>query len=400
MRKAVLFIMIIIGLLFAAFQGLCEIKVAPYYYLYTSESGFIADTSTTLSTSIYGDFAVKVVFNDRWSLLGLYELNYQGPGATSESKEGANFQEQYQDHTIIVKPSYLFNEKWALGGRIGYVLQLSKTGSTEGWAKGVYNYYGLTAGFEGKTKIANISLTPGYLFNQNLYPNYTDLISYVQKTEAQPEADHYRHKFYVDVAFPILKSLSISASINDTIKAYVNQGIIMENGVEDTSVRQTDNIIGGSADLTYQPLKNLSLEVKQEFEINVSNQNDLTFNPTNPADTTTVRFNPDYYSYTFYEISPIITYAFPNGISYTISYLWNIKNYNTRVARDSKGKWLADKEYDIIRQLDTGFSFPMGKFALGISYTYLDAVSNMGYEQYYRYNYTAHTIKLSYSFEY
>ncbi len=399
MRKSALFI-IVSGLLFSASLGFCEIKIAPYYYLYTTESGFIADTSVTLSTSIYGDFAAKVIFNDRWSLLALYELNYQGPGATSDSKEGANFQEQYQDHSILVKPTYLLSENWTLGGRIGYVIQLSKTGSTESWNQGLYNYNGWTFGFDGKTKIKNISLTPGYLFSQNLYPNYSNLIGYVQKTEARPEQDHYRHKFYVNATYPILKPLSIYLELSDTIKAYAAQGIINASGVEDTNTRQLDNIFGIKLDLSYLPLKGMTLELKQKMEVNISNQSDLTFNPLTPTDTTTTRFNTDYYSYTFYEISPVFTYTFPNRISYTISYLWNIKNYHSRFARYKDGTWSSTGEWDINRQVDTGFSFPMGKFALGLYYTYINALSNMGYEQYYRYNYNAHNVKLSYSFEY
>ena len=77
-----------------------------------------------------------------------------------------------------------------------------------------------------------------------------------------------------------------------------------------------------------------------------------------------------------------------------------MKNYHNRPARYQDGKWSSEKEWDIVRQVDTGFSFPMDKFALGLYYTYISAVSNMGYEQYYRYNYSAHNIKLSYSFEY
>ena len=399
MRKIFLFVSLLC-LLFVGAQGACEIKIAPYYYLYTSESAFFADTSTTLSTSIYGDFAAKIVFNDRWSLLALYELNYQGPGATSESKEGANFQEQYQDHSILLKPSYLLNEKWMFGARAGYLLQLSKTGSTEGWGKGLYNYHGLTFGFDGKTKIKNIVLNPGYLFTQNIYPNYSNLIGYVEKTEARPEQDHYRHKFYVDTTFPVLKNLSINLSLNDTIKTYVAQGIIVESGVEDTSVKQLDNIVGVKIDASYLPIKRLSLAINQKLEINNSNQNDFSFSPTNPADTTTTRYNQDYYSYTFYEISPAIAYTFPNEISWTLSCVWNIKNYHNRPARDKNGGWLKELEWDITRQVDTGFSFPMGKFALGVYYTYISAVSNMGYEQYYRYNYNAQNVKLSYSFEY
>ena len=402
MRRLIMFFMVIGLSSIMIPTGFCEVKIAPYYYLYTSESAFIQDTpsATTLSTSIYGDFAVKVIFDERWSFLGLYELSYQGPGATSESKEGANFQEQYQDHSVILKPSYSLSENWLLTGRLGYILQLSKTGSTEGWAKGLYNYYGLTTGFEGKTKIKNIALSPGYLLNQNLYPNYSNLIGYIYKTEARPEADHYRHKFYIDATFPILKNLSISSSLNDTIKAYAAQGIIKESGVEDTSVQQLDNIVGVEIDVSYLPLKGLSLALNQKLEINSSNQNDLSFSPTDPSDTTTTRFNLNYYSYTFYEVSPVITYTFSNGIAYTLSYVWNIKNYHARLARGKSGNWFSDNEFDITKQLDTGFSFPMGKFALGLNYTYISAVSNMEYEQYYRYNYTANNIKLTYSFEY
>jgi len=400
MRKLKIFITGVGLLLIICSQGFCEMKVAPYYYLYTSESVFFADTYTTLSTNIYGDFAVKMVFNDRWSLLGLYELNYQGPGATSESKEGANFQEQYQDHSVILKPSYLLSEKWTLGGRVGYALQLSKTGSTESWNKGLYNYYGWMLGFEGKTKIKNIELKPGYLFTQNLYPNYSNLIGYYDKKEARPEQDHYRHKFYADASFPISKTLSVNAGLNDTIKAYAAQGIIGESGVEDTSVKQVDNVAGVELNLSYLPLKGLSIALNQKLEANFSNQNDFTLSPTNPSDTTTTQFNQNYYSYTFYEISPGITYTFSNNLSLSFSCTWNIKNYHARPARDSKGFWLSEIEYDVIRQLDAGVSLPMGKFSLGINYTYVNAVSNMGYAQYYRYNYTSHNAKLSYSFEY
>ena len=400
MRKIYSLVFLIMFL--SCFQAFGEVKIAPYYYLYTSESGFITDTSTmALSTSIYGDFAARIMFNEKWAMLALYELNYQGPGATSDSKNGANFQEQYQDHTIILKPSYVFNDNWVLGGRFGYALQLSKTGSTESWINGMYNYYGIVLGLEGKTKLWNNDLKTGYLFTQNLYPNYSNLLGYFDQTEAQPEQDHYRHKFYGDGTMVFSKIFSIAYSVDDTIKTYLSQGIIEDNGVENVSIAQLDNIAAGKLEMKLSLFDgSMGLGVKQKVEFTNSNQNNLSYDPLDPTDTTTLKYMPNYYTYTYYEISPSFSFTFPNKIVYNLSYVWNIKNYHSRPARDSKGAWLADTEYDIIRQAGTGFSFPMGKFNLGLDYTYIDAVSNMGYEQYYAYNYVSHNIKISYSFEY
>lgn len=400
MRKIYL---IVISIMFlSCFKVFGEVKIAPYYYLYTSESGFITNTSSlALSTSIYGDFAARISFNEKWSMLALYELNYQGPGATSDSKNGANFQEQYQDHTIILKPSYVLDDKWTLGGRFGYALQLSKTGSSENWINGLYNYYGIVLGFEGKTKLGNNDIKAGYLFTQNLYPNYSNLLGYFDQTEAQPEQDHYRHKFYGDGTIAVSKTFLITYSVDDTIKTYLSQGIIEENGVENVAIAQLDNIAAGKINLSYSLLGgSIGLGLNQKVEFTNSNQNNLSYDPLNPTDTTTLKYMPNYYTYTYYEISPLFSFTFPNKIIYNLAYVWNIKSYNARPARDSKGAWLADLEYDIIRQISTGFSFPMGKFHLGLDYAYIDAVSNMGYEQYYMYNYASHNIKLSYSFEY
>src|SRR5512136_1797190 len=107
-------VLLMICAIISANNADAKVSVAPYYYLNTGEALVITTTETepqySFSTSICGDFAAFVKIGEKFSLVPFYELVYQGPGLSMQTKEGANFQQQSQEHAVFVKGNYRFSE--------------------------------------------------------------------------------------------------------------------------------------------------------------------------------------------------------------------------------------------------------------------------------------------------
>lgn len=383
-----------------------EVNMAPYYYLSTGEALVVSSSETTpiysLSTSIWGDFSALIKINERFSLVPFYELVYQGPGLSIETKEGANFQQQSQEHSVFLKGSYKF-ENLNLHGRLEYVLQLTRTGTNERWVDGLYNLYSWGIDLSPEFFLARTLLRPGYYFVDCTYPNYISLLGMIDKSLAIPQQNHFRHKFYLIGKSVLPGNVFLEYRPSYILKNYKSQKIIDESGVEAGPLQQ-DGILAfdlkiSLPKLKYPPVRGLVLILDHVFTWYQSNQNSIQTTDTGAIIPNTWMQN--FYDYRLYEITPQIYYTFKNNIKFNLIYDYSIKNYASRPPRDVNGGWvMGEREFDIVRTLTAGVSFPLGKFSLGLNYVYTNAVSNMRYERYYKYTYDAQTIKLDYSFEY
>jgi len=405
MNQAKIFVMVCLCLVCGIAEA--EVSMAPYYYLNTGEALVITPGETaptySFSTSIWGDFSALIKINERLSFIPFYELVYQGPGLSMETKEGANFQQQSQEHALFLKGSYKLRENLNLNAKAEYTLSLTRTGTNEKWQNGLYNLYSWGIDLYPEIAIKNTVLKSGYYFVDCTYPNYLSLLGMIDKSLAIPQQDHVRNKIYLKGESYLPGNVYLEYSPSYTLKNYKSQRIIDESGVE-TGPLQQDGILEIGLKLSlpklkYPPIPGLVFIIATNYTWYYSNQNSIQTGETGTIIPDT--WMQYFYDYNQIQVTPQIYYTFPNNIRLTLFFDYSLKYYAARPPRNADGIWLMnEKEFDIVRTLTLGTSFPMGKFSLGLTYIYTSAVSNMKYERYYKYTYEVQTIKLDYTFEY
>lgn len=265
-----------------------EVSMAPYYYLNTGEALVITPAETTptysFSTSIWGDFSALIKVNERLSFVPFYELVYQGPGLSMETKEGANFQQQSQEHALFLKGSYKLRENLNLNAKVEYTLQLTRTGTNEKWADGIYNLYSWGIDLYPEVGWGRTLLKPGYYYVDCTYPNYISLLGMIDKSLAIPQQDHVRHKIYLIGESVLPGNVFLEYRPSYIFKNYKSQRIIDESGVE-TGPLQQDGILEiglkvSLPKLKYPPIPGLVLICDSNYTWYYSNQNSIQTDET------------------------------------------------------------------------------------------------------------------------
>jgi len=390
-------------------EATAKVSTAPYYYLNTGEALVITTAETepqySFSTSICGDFAAFMKIGEKFTLIPFYELVYQGPGLSMQTKEGANFQQQSQEHAVFVKGNYRFSEAMSLNSQVEYVLQLTRTGTNERWADGMYNLYSFGFDIYADLALGRTTMKPGFYYVNCTYPNYISLLGMIDKSLAIPQQDQERYKIYLTGEYALPNNMFLEYRPAYTFKNFKWQKVIDETGVEQGPLQQ-DGIVEMGLKLSIPRLKypyvpGLVMLVDYAFTWYYSNQNSIQ--TTDTGSIIPNSWMPNFYDYRTHELTPQIYYTLPNKIRLILTLDYSLKDYASRPPQDYLGTWLTDtdqKEYDLTRTLTAGVSFPLGSFSLGINYVLTSAVSNMKYERYYKYTYDNQTIMVDYTFEY
>lgn len=411
MRKTILISLTFLLLLgFAGFTEAQERKVIPIGNItllgsYSKVAGG-NDLSGLYTTA---NFAPAVKLSPRDYLIPLYNGLYKKQRQIINEEEGGRLYTTLMSHnfSLLHKHSYpnLLTQR-----ACGFVsLNYNKATSDESFGDGLYDYrdYGGFLDYQynflkSETNTGTLLFGGKYYFRK--YPNFESLISLTK--DDVPEKDEkdqrvfgttsrYTHKF--------ADKLTLSLAYDFLFKYFVDKHTVDSSGVLEDGKRE-DHVHFFKLDTEFRLSDNFMLGLDGEIELNNSNQNYYdTMNA--PTDPTKHIFVPHYFSYNRYEIKPCLTYLFPltgnKNITFKLAYAYTFRDYPNRNVKDLSGTYKSETQEDKIHAAYLNINFPLTpKFSFLINADYIHNISNMEYEQYYRYDYEIYHILsgLSYKF--
>jgi hypothetical protein len=120
------------------------------------------------------------------------------------------------------------------------------------------------------------------------------------------------------------------------------------------------------------------------------------------ADSESGKFTSDYYNYSKMSVSPVFKFSFNTiPLNLGIIYEYTQKNYTGRLAKDSEGNLLDEKQSETISYVSIDLAYPiLENLSVKLSPRFMTSSSNMKYESYYKYNYSANSVFLGVNYSY
>ncbi len=380
-----------------------EFKLAPYYSLQLTEGAFVPNISEwNFSMDAVSDIGVIAKPSDVSSMVAFYELKYTGPGLKRE--EGEKFTDRAMDHLGMFRYSYKVSDTYFIRPQIDYMKEYKRTGSNELWGTGLYDFNRTGGAFTvGKEFPGNAVLSLTGEYHMMEFPNYTDLLTEFQSggANAESSAGKQNHK---------LEQGEIALDIGPNRIAY---DLILQNYTKQKTAANTVQPDGTyySSDLQKDVLMNVTVSCGQKWGIlNVepslnyktkrSNQNYLYFTSVNSTEVP--RYFAKYYDYDEIGFSMPVIFSITDSIEFSGTPEWYHKMYKYRPPRSGDGNFLTDdKQKSEMYILSAGITLkPNAITRTTFFYTFQNERSNMKFEKYLPYNYTANFggVRLEYTF--
>lgn len=379
-----------------------EVKFAPYYNLQINEGvSFPSRGNWIFDLNLANDFGLIAKINPEHSLIGFYQIKYSGPGI--KRQEGEQFTDRTMDHLVVFRHHWDTPLDFKLKSQLDYWKEYRRTGTNELWGTGLYDMdrWGGLIGIQKKAGAFMLNGTVQY--HTMIFPNYTDLIAELRVTEggtAESSAGKQDHAL-TQVGFSVEWQKTIAA-IDFTYQRYFKQKVISETVQSDgtfyTNKPQQDTIT------TFKISRNfetgiLTMLPELRYGARGSNQNYHHFE--NVTSTTSSGYFSDYYSYSqFGFVFPVILAISRKWESF-ITYDYEQKTYVNRPARNELGDFISDKQLNTVQITSFGFNYkpnPVTKTAFYL--TTQKSSSNMKFEKYLPYNYTATSFGVRFSYQY
>ncbi len=385
-----------IALIFLFFS-LSQLGAQVYFNLGIEEGTFLTEGNLYFINNVSSDIAYIYPLNNKFSLIGYYQLKYAGPGIGNSAE--TKFSERSQDHFFMLKSVYKLNSNITLKPGLNFFKEFYKFGKNESWGQGLYDYNKYEVSGDAVFTHFGFPLTVSGKYQVVKYPNYSDLLTLLQTefTVNEPQEDY--KNIYGSVSVNQMKLMSsmlffMEYSINYSV--YDNKKVLQATGYT------------GNADqkITYHSFNALPqykldqwlFSMNVIFELNDSNQNYIAQDTTGIKG---IRLVENYYSFSGINIKPYVTYFFTQDQSLTVLCSYFNKKYSSRLAQDSNGVLLNSKVG--IQALSAGivYSVKLSKyFSFSPAYMYAQSTSNNKYQRSVSYNYTAHLITLKMNYEY
>gem|GEM_PF-3246353 len=364
------------------------LELNPYYY-YTISQGynFGSDISKGFTNSIINDLGCRIKLNDKNSLTLFYEGSYEGPGI----KEEGRFTDRYQEHILVASYKRKFN-KILLKAGIDYTKSLTRSGVSESWKDGNYNYNKLGLGLDLLSSFKNIELGLGGKIADIEYPNYTYLLGEIDPEYSLPRYDHRMYRFSLKGGYLAFKKLPISFKSEILMRNYKNEYIKDLSSGVDTKEKEKDKTYSLEGGLSYPLKENLKLGMDSSFSFLRSNYNEVKFDATGTA----ISSCQSFYNYNLSSFTPYISYG--KNLKLNLSYSFEIKNFTNQKKEDKDGNWLPGKRKDRTGLFLIEAIKPINKqISLTISYGIKGLSSNMERKGY---NTTYNSLGFKLQFEY
>lgn len=355
---------IIIGLLLSF--GIEGIEFDSYYHwsLY-SGYGWGKDRDAGFGTGITNDIGAKITLDEKNSFLLLYEMSYSGEGL--KEREGTRFSDRNQDHFILFSYSRNFSPKTTLKAKLDYTKAFVRSGITESWENGLYNYDQIGSGIDFRKTMGSFETEGGIRLSSVKYPNYTYLLGEIEPSWDEPRYDHNKMGISFALSHPIHPMIICKAGYKYNLKNYRYEYIKDVSG-KTTDKKQRDSIHTLSFSLSHK-----TFGIATELELLRSNYNEVKFS----SGGTPTLVTPNYYDYNFYELSPWIRYLWKK-MEFCLSFSYRMKDYTNRYAEDEYRNRLPSKQKDRVGLFLFKVSKPINPSLVALfSFGYKDSSSTM-----------------------
>ncbi len=391
--------------------GSSESKAEPYYSFGWTEGFTLPSVGDWFVGSTFGTgIGAKYTINPEHAILGMYDLQYRGPGL--KSQEGREFSERTIDHNFLLEHKWTAMAQYDVRTKVTYLSQMRRSGSNEVFGKGLYDFrvYGgsVVQDFPLRPEIGmSVDVTYQYFS----FPNYTDLLAEFQGSGLGAELSGGQQDYHN----VLLKGSAAfgrygSAWLGLSMQSYANQKVVASSGTY-SNKGQFDWVFDvGSAwnvDLVKaaEGAGNVGLLTSNpglRLQFKNSNQNYLYFKYFGALPV----FKKDYYSFSLVQMDYPFKWVIgeKDGLQSALFFspTWIFTIFGRREARDEEGDYMKGKEqWTNLLMLTPGWTFPAGRFGrMTLGYTFHMQNSNNKYEKFLPYNYSGHVLFSSFEVVY
>ncbi len=378
---------------------------------------FFGGGKSSLNGNAVGNVSPAVKFNDHWTLLPTYAVEYQGTKPVTDPVGSGTLFQQRMDHRVSV--SGLYSDpggRWRVKQSASYKREFMKETRDEAWGRGLFDYHKAGVGFEVEDVYKDpFSIRLGYDFYYIKFPYFQSLESKAgvdpsgnrlgRETAGSNVLDTINNQFSLAVSRPFPYNdpkVALSANYNVNFQRFIDQNLVNRAGQFQSSRRQ---------DIT----QNLGLSVVRPMNVSIfggpyrlSNRFGVgaSYNGSNQNsfDAGRAKFIPDAYSYASYYVGPSWNLGWgpermPAWVS--LGFTYSRIQYLGRLAQDGGGIYLTDKQSTDRYHLSLGYGYPIApNFSLKASANFLWAASNQKFETTYKYTYSTANYLLGFSYDY
>ncbi|HCL55907.1 MAG TPA: hypothetical protein DHW82_02730 [Spirochaetia bacterium] len=358
------------------------------------------------TNSLKTDIAYKSNFNQDASLMILYELGYTGPGVKGTSQE--SFSSRSIDHSGMAKFYYNLLPELQMSVKGDFFYEFYRTGKTEKWSEGLYNFGKTGGGFnflftpfkESKTSLS------GEL-HYYWFPNYNDLINeavyLLGSASTQLDEDSLNQNFlYYTVqlreVFTPVKTFFIDLSYYFGYRDYTKMKTDDEDLDPANNQKLKDSIHNFQFEAGYFALPELLIRAAYNLTAFRSNYNYLFVQSFSPL---AYSFHKDFSSFTEHQVSLTLHFFASQKSTLILSPGYEYKNYLSKSPKNADGSFnTGSNQYHKAFSIGLGWIYKRYEnFTLIPEYVFKTTESN-NLDLNSGYNYKVHYFGVKFIFEY
>ncbi|MFQ5896371.1 MAG: peptidoglycan-associated lipoprotein Pal, partial [Nitrospinota bacterium] len=334
----------------------------------------LEDRPGILGGRVDGVVAPALRLREDLFLIALYNGFYDRRRQFFTEDEGPRRRREIMKHEIVPTLRYDFLEHFSVSPHFFATWVFTRETADEDWGDGLYDYQDLGVGFdfkaarevaEGEEDSAKLT----FQFFDREYPNFIALgFTLAQQGTLGPEFLKVKHEkdftgYLARVGVERKRRTGLLARLEYTFlhKLFEEDRAIEPDpafplGQVLTGERRRDSVHTLSGHVGYGWERGLvSLVPKLNFLVR-DNQSNQNFNDTTaPLTFPNNEFTKDYFDYTLYQIGPEVSYTFPlpfapvqdRLLTTTLSYTHEIRDYDTRPAKNRDGSLKGESEEDV-----------------------------------------------------
>ena len=354
---------------------------------------FFDSAPASLRMKADGFFSPAIQFENGSQLVPIFTGYYSGMQDVREIAGGNVLTRERMGQTIATKYIIPHNEFDKYKLRASYGWDFVKETTNEKWGNGLFNYKTFSVGAESAYEKYWGSFFVAYDYVDVQYPNYSSLVSQSQvildtttfselsQNAGSKVLNNRTHR--VEAGTTVLgEKYTVEALYSVGYMRYPYQSVVNSLGAFTTDKRSDwlqNALLRGNFDL-----KPLLLTFTVHGAANTSNQNSY--------DAARTKYVADFYSYNEIGAGPMFSVELPSKFMLYLSTDWTRRFYTGRLTQDVNGNYGDSKINQTTWLSMVTVRYPVAEhFFAKASFSYLTASSNMAYEAYYRYNYSANT---------
>lgn len=313
---------------------------------------------------------------------------------TREVRElvGGGFLTQETLATLLsVKYIRRLNEEWAVKPALSYKNELLNESEDEELGNGLFDYHKASVSLEAERRGEYWNFRPALAAYAVRYYHYRALTSGQEDLGAEINSgdrvlDFNAYDASLSVEHLLTESTMLSASALFSYRPFLDQKIVTESGTYIDKNRDDHYLLGALAGQQKLPAlgpMESAVALSLSYIHLLSNQHNY--------DASRTRFNPDYYDYGEWAVSPQLAARFWEKLSASLGYELTRRRYPQRPVQTEDGSYSSsEKVWQMTHTLSAQFSWQIYKgLSAKTQASYRAGLSNVTYQRTYKYNYVS-----------